>query len=1171
LTTHSVHPASVVGIGSADYARRFGATWRPSAPAETLDLPPPITFPGGPGTPSEIGFPGLSRLRVPELGVLEIEGARLIAPSGWILGAEGLLLADHTWSACELDEHRANEGRFAASIARTIAGATRVTLPGATLSLLTDFGCVNYHHFLVDALGRLAVVEAAGIDLGSVDRILVPKPCSENARRILAAMPLPPEKLVTVDSAPGIEFLPERLLAPSFPGAPRCTRPIVPRFLRARLLRQPPPARAATRIYVDRTGPRRPLENRSDVLALMEEHGFEIYDPHEHDDQPADFSAAGVIVGAHGAGLTNILFAPEGAKVLELIPGDQIHPYYYTLALATGLDHRFLPCRSDGERPAGTFGPSPFPFRVDIDALRGALTAIGCDAPRRRALPAPPATDAPLDSLFERSIVVAAVGARPSIEAALRAAAAGVADDDRCELVVAGITDDDLAREIRSRFRDATVVVTSKSLSAAEARTCGAAAARGQRLLRVDGDRVVPARWVEGQGDSPSAPRGASTHEDAARTCLARGDTDGAILHYRQAIADSPQPPRVPAALAQALLEQDRLDEAERIFLDLVRRYPDDPVGYLGRARLRQSRQAAREALDAWKEVSERFPDRPVGPAGVAWALVDLGRFDEAEAVLEEAAKTWPEADAPPVGLARAAAASGRFQLAHERWKNLSARFPKIRSIQMNYARSLANLGDLREALRVYESVVEGSRTPMTLCVRADLHVHVFDWPAVMDLIREIGDSDADDLAVGLRLVDLLTRLAFYHCDPRHLDRAVTLGERLVGRFPHSTRAHQALVESYVTARRDDEAARLLGRLPADPIGSQATARLEAWRRSRLGDIEGARRISRMDEASRNYPTIHGPPGTFRQLDRRPVTPAPGEVLLFTVLRNEVRRLPWFLSVYRTLGVDRFIVIDNDSTDGGTEFLLDQPDVHLFHTTDSYARAWSGMRWINQFVERFGAGHWCLYVDVDERLVFPGVEESGLPPLLRHMERKGHDALRAFMLDMHGPTSGYRPEYRSGMDPLPLYPYFDKTHHRYGAVRCPYWHVTGGIRRIDGNSHNLTKTPIIRGGGVIRFLSSSHQTTPATVSDVSGVLLHFKLAGGPDQWSETTIGDRLPGCIRRHQRDSLGVTSEDGDVPLVGESTVRYRSSRQLVDLGLIDCPADYPAPGSPEGAIHDE
>src|SRR5262245_53663554 len=39
-------------------------------------------------------------------------------------------------------------------------------------------------------------------------------------------------------------------------------------------------------------------------------------------------------------------------------------------------------------------------------------------------------------------------------------------------------------------------------------------------------------------------------------------------------------------------------------------------------------------------------------------------------------------------------------------------------------------------------------------------------------------------------------------------------------------------------------------------------------------------------------------------------------VILVAVVRNEIQRLPGFLSHYRRLGIDRFMFIDNDSSDG---------------------------------------------------------------------------------------------------------------------------------------------------------------------------------------------------------------------------------------------------------------
>ena len=1093
----------IEGISSPGYARRFGGRWRPTRPAATLTWPAPRVHPGGVGAPTDVDFGNSLRPRIPALGVLEIEGPRLVLPWGWILGADRTVLVDHSWFANQTDDDPSGIRAIASRLGSAIDRADGTTLPGTTLSLLSEFHS-NYCHFLLDALGRLALVEAAGIDLGSVDRILVPHPCSENARRILASLPLPAEKVVPIGAERRGVFLPERLIAPTFPGAPRCSLPLLPDYLRRRIPRVPPGS-APTRLYVDRAGGGRPLENRDAVLAVMKEYGFRVYDPAEHDDQPSDFAAASAIVGAHGAGLTNILFAPPGARVLELPPSDQVHPYYFTLALAAGHAHSFLPCRSEGERPAGSFGPSPFPFRVDIDALRQALAALGCDAARS---PCVGQGNVVPDRRAERP------GDRPPSPRALR-------------------------------------------------RLFGWLRRWGRPHERAPAPAPAPDRAAG--ADRRDGPW---RHAVLARAALKQGDEDGAIVHFRQALAGGPRPPQVMEGLARVLLRQERFDEADSLYRDLVDRHPQRPEGHRGRARVLLSRHEWQAAHDVWEESARLFPDSEESIVGMADALVRLGRFEEGEALLVQARERWPETLPPLIGLASAASAAGSFRLANERWQEALARFPDNLTVRGHHVLSLLSVVDVEGARRVFDVAPRESWNSRYLVVGAEIHAATYDWPAVLAIADSLGRTWPQELDARLREMELLVRVSRYTVDPLLLERSVALCETLVRRFPHSLKVRIALANGYVNMSRNVEALDLIDRLPDDLPRHSGVVALKAWRKAYGGDVEAAKEAWRGVESGHYHPVLHSPPGTFRHVDGRAAEPAAGDVLLFTVIRNEARRLPWFLDYYRRIGVSRFYVIDNDSTDGGTGFLLEQDDVHVFHTADSYARSSSGMRWINHFVERFGAGHWCLYVDVDEMLVVPGVEEHGLAPLLRHMERRGDEVCRGFMLDMHGPTIGHRPELRPGDDPLAHYPLFRAAYRRSGAVECPYWRWGGGVREPGGSIYHLTKTPIVRGGGAVRFLMSSHQTTPAAVSDATAVLLHFKLAGAPVEWTAAEIGDRLPGCVRRHLYGPIVRQGEEGDFSLVDASTTTYESSRQLISLGLMDCPQDFcpGIDGSPGG-----
>jgi capsular polysaccharide biosynthesis protein len=59
-------------------------------------------------------------------------------------------------------------------------------------------------------------------------------------------------------------------------------------------------------------------------------------------DQITRFSAAKVVVAPHGAGLSNIVFLDEGARVLEYSAGEWWWPCFRRIAFGLGLDYEFL-------------------------------------------------------------------------------------------------------------------------------------------------------------------------------------------------------------------------------------------------------------------------------------------------------------------------------------------------------------------------------------------------------------------------------------------------------------------------------------------------------------------------------------------------------------------------------------------------------------------------------------------------------------------------------------------------------------------------------------------------------------------------------------------------------------------------------------------------------------
>lgn len=114
------------------------------------------------------------------------------------------------------------------------------------------------------------------------------------------------------------------------------------------------------------------------------------------------------------------------------------------------------------------------------------------------------------------------------------------------------------------------------------------------------------------------------------------------------------------------------------------------------------------------------------------------------------------------------------------------------------------------------------------------------------------------------------------------------------------------------------------------------------------------------------------------------------------VVRNASLRLPYLFEHNRSRGVDRFFVVDNDSTDGSLAFLKSQPNSHCFHTSDNYRYSMCGIYWIEYLADQYGLDHWCLFVDEDEVVTYPHWEDVGLKEFCEYLDGESATALYSF-------------------------------------------------------------------------------------------------------------------------------------------------------------------------------
>jgi hypothetical protein len=199
----------------------------------------------------------------------------------------------------------------------------------------------DFYHFLIDNLSRFDLLNEPFFrrypqinvfcpgGLSPLEEFFVSRLCPDNVR------------LVPVER--GHLYRPETYLFNSFmtKRASGYVRGGFVERLRERVGVKPAPRRPGNRILISRAGAAsRRIRNEDDLLQALSPLGFERYrlETLPVEEQIALFQDAECVVAPHGAGLANLVFAPETA-VVELFAADYIVPHYYLLCKAVGASY----------------------------------------------------------------------------------------------------------------------------------------------------------------------------------------------------------------------------------------------------------------------------------------------------------------------------------------------------------------------------------------------------------------------------------------------------------------------------------------------------------------------------------------------------------------------------------------------------------------------------------------------------------------------------------------------------------------------------------------------------------------------------------------------------------------------------------------------------------------
>lgn len=281
----------------------------------------------------------------------------------------------------------------------------------------------------------------------------------------------------------------------------------------------------------------------------------------------------------------------------------------------------------------------------------------------------------------------------------------------------------------------------------------------------------------------------------------------------------------------------------------------------------------------------------------------------------------------------------------------------------------------------------------------------------------------------------------------------------------------------------------------------------------------------------------------------------PEEVILICCVKNDLQRIKLLLSHHRSIGVHHFVFVDNMSTDGTVEWLLQQ-DVDVYQTGERY-HAGAKAAWVRRIWDTYGYNRWYLIVDSDELFSYPGMERHLIRELVLYAQV--HQIMRvcSMMLDMYTDKTLF--EDSKEQDMVNAYRYFDtKTYFRTRDYRGMI--IRGGPRKRIFESEQdyatpLTKYPLL----FVRCedLWQDHAPYPFHEnfkSECIAVLRHYKFINGDKEKYKAIVreGNYYNGSFE--YKTYLKKIEEGDFTSFYYEDSEEYTDSYSLLKIPFIKC-----------------
>jgi len=244
--------------------------------------------------------------------------------------------------------------------------------------ILASTGDDSYFHWMMDVVPRLEIFARYAKTERRPDNYIFNALEKSFQQESLERLGIPRGRVRLLE--PGKAILLEGAILPSLPNPPG-----IPSLEAVSFLRKIWPAhgcRGGKRmLYLRRTSPAgRLLENEGEILGWLKHQGFTPVDCGRLSvrEQSRLIQEACVVVAPHGGALTNLVFAGQGTKVIELFGGDYVNACYRNLAGVLGLEYGAV--LEEPIRPHRHLLNPSRSFKIELENLRQIFRTLGIRA-----------------------------------------------------------------------------------------------------------------------------------------------------------------------------------------------------------------------------------------------------------------------------------------------------------------------------------------------------------------------------------------------------------------------------------------------------------------------------------------------------------------------------------------------------------------------------------------------------------------------------------------------------------------------------------------------------------------------------------------------------------------------------------------------------------------------